>query len=130
MTALLTYWVELGSWKGTESLKLASSMVDLGAVLYGMIAVLVERGVRMIFWALDERRKWREKWRAEAQAKGRAEGHAEGRAEGHAEGRAEGRAEGQTELLTEALTAAQAEGNQEAEALLKRLARERGVGPD
>lgn len=107
MTALLVYWVESGSWKGTESLKLASSMVDLGAVLYGMIAVIVERGVRMIFWALDERRKWREKWRAEAQA--------------------EGRAEGQTELLTAALTAARAEGNQEAEDLLKRLAREKGV---
>ena len=38
-----------------------------------------------MFWALDERRKWRARWRAEAQAEGRAEGRAEGQAEGRAE---------------------------------------------
>ena len=35
----------------------------------------------MWFWALDERRKWREKWRAEAYAVGYAEGYIQGRAE-------------------------------------------------
>ena len=57
-----------GQWGGWESLEPAASLVDLAAVVYGMIAVLVERGVRMVFWALDERRKWREKRRNEAQA--------------------------------------------------------------
>jgi flagellar biosynthesis/type III secretory pathway protein FliH len=42
-----------------------------------------------MFWALDERRKWRAKMRAEA----RAEGLAEGRAEGVMQGRAQGQAE-------------------------------------
>ena len=45
-----------------------------------------------MFWALDERRKWRARWRAEAQAEGRAKGRAEGRVEGRVEGRAEGEA--------------------------------------
>ena len=35
-----------------------------------------------MFWALDERRKWRAKMRAEARAEGRTEGLAEGLAEG------------------------------------------------
>ena len=57
-----------GQWGGWESLEPAASLVDLTAVVYGMIAVLVERGVRMVFWALDQRRQWREKRRNEAQA--------------------------------------------------------------
>ena len=65
-----------------ESLESAATLVDLGAVLYGMVAVLVERGVRMVFWALDERRKWREKRREEAMAEGQAELIAERLAEG------------------------------------------------
>ena len=48
-----------------------------------------------MFWALDERRKWRAKMRAEARAEGLEEGRAEGRAQGRTEGRAEGRTEGQ-----------------------------------
>lgn len=51
-------------------------MVDLAAVLYAMVAVLAERGARLMFWALDERRKWRAKMRAEAMAEGLAEGEA------------------------------------------------------
>ena len=46
-----------------------------------------------MFWALDERRKWRAKAREEGRAEGLAEGRAEGREEGRAEGRKEGRAE-------------------------------------
>ncbi len=57
-----------GQWGGWDSLEPAASLVDLAAVVYGMIAVLVERGVRMVFWALDQRRQWREKRRNEAQA--------------------------------------------------------------
>ena len=54
-TALLV--VRSGQWDGWESLGLAADMVDLGAVLYAMVAVLVERGVNMVFWALEQKRK-------------------------------------------------------------------------
>ena len=40
-TALLV--VRSGQWEGWESLGLAADMVDLGAVLYAMVAVLIER---------------------------------------------------------------------------------------
>ena len=68
---------------------MAATLVDLGAVLYAMAAVAIERGFRVMFWALDKRKEWREKMRAEAQAEGRAEGHAAGRAEGYAEAKRE-----------------------------------------
>ncbi len=87
-TLLLTYWTEHGQLQLPSSLDPAAHLVDLAAVLYAMVAVLAERGARLMFWALDERRKWRAKMRSEA----RAEGLAEGRAEGHAEGRAEAEA--------------------------------------
>ena len=88
-TALLTYWKERGQWQASASLESASELVDFAAVLYAMLAVLLERGVRLMFWALDERRKWRAKMRAEARAEGLAEGRTEGRAEGRAEAQAE-----------------------------------------
>ncbi len=84
-TALLLYLTGKAQWNNGENLELSASLVDLGAVLYAMVAVLVERGVRMWFWALDERRKWREKWRTEARSEGVAEGRAEGRAEAERE---------------------------------------------
>ena len=86
-TLLLTLYLKQWHWQGRESWELATGQVDLGAVLYAMAAVLVERGVRLMFWALDERRKWRAQWRAAAMA----EGHAAGRTEGRTEGRAEER---------------------------------------
>ncbi len=52
-----------------------------------------------MFWALDQRRKWRAKWRAEARAEGLAEGREEGRQEGRQQGRQEGRQQGQTETV-------------------------------
>ena len=92
-TLLLVLYLKQWQWHGRDSWELATSQVDWGAVLYAMAAVLVERGVRVMFWALDERRKWRAQWRAAAMAEGHAEGLALGRSEGHAEGQAEGRAE-------------------------------------
>ena len=80
-----------GRWTGWGSLNHAATLVDLGVVVYATVAVLVERGVNMIFWALEQRRKRREKMQAEALAEGRAEGLAEGRAEGRAKGKAEER---------------------------------------
>ena len=84
-TLLLTCWLERWQWHGRASWEILAGQVDVGAVIYAMAAVLAERGVRLMFWALDERRKWRAKMRAEA----RAEGLAEGRADGLAEGRTE-----------------------------------------
>ena len=92
---LLAFYLEKWQWHGRSSWELATSQVDIGAVLYAAAAMLAERGVRLMFWALDQRRKWRAKWRAEAVAEGRAEGVAEGHAVGITEGRATGQAETQ-----------------------------------
>ena len=54
-TALLV--IRSGQWSGWGSLELAANLVELGAVLYGMAAVLVEGGIRMVFWALEERKR-------------------------------------------------------------------------
>ena len=116
-TALLL--ARSGKWSGWESLESAATLVDLGAVVYGMAAVLAERGVRMVFWALDQRRQWREKWRKEAEATGMATGLARGRTEGRAEGRTEGRAEGRTE--------GRAEGRAEERERILRAAKEMGI---
>ena len=106
-TGLLTYFTELGPLGVRAFLKSAASMVDLGTVVYAMAAVLTERVIRMWFWALDQREKWREKWRREAQAEGRAEGRAD--------------------LLNRMWAAAHAEGNQELAEQVERIAREEGV---
>ena len=106
-TGLLTYFVETGPWGVRAFLKSAASMVDLGTVVYAMVAVSVERVISMWFWALDQREKWREKWRREAQAEGRAEGRAD--------------------LLNRMWAAAHAEGNQELAEQVERIAREEGV---
>lgn len=71
-TLLLTFWLEQWQWQGRASWEIMTGQVDVGAVIYAMAAVLAERGVRLMFWALDERRKWRARWRAEAQAEGEA----------------------------------------------------------
>ena len=150
-TIILGYISAPALWGSRESLGSWSSLVDLGAVIYAAIAVSAERGVKVVFWALDERRKWREKWRTEAQAEGRAEGLAagiaegravgiavgrvegiaEGRVEGIAEGRvagiAEGIAEGRTEALTALLEIGRAQGNTDIEELIARVAREKGI---
>ena len=127
VTILLTYISDPEQLTTRAGLSSASSLVDLGAVIYAGIAVIAERGVRVVFWALDERRKWREKWRAEAQAEGLAVGRAQGRSEGRAEGRSEGRAEGRSQVLTELLEVGRAEGNRDLEELIARLAREKGI---
>jgi hypothetical protein len=53
--------------------RLAASLVDLGVVLYAMVAVSAETGVRAVFWALDQRRQWRAKMRAEMKEEVKAE---------------------------------------------------------
>lgn len=121
-TLLLTLYLKQWQWHGRDSWELATSQVDLGAVLYAMAAVLVERGVRAMFWALDERRKWRAQWRAAAMAEGHAEGLARGRTEGQAEGLALGRTEGQAE--------GRAETRQQYHDWLAKVAQKRGIPLD
>lgn len=122
-TFLLAYWKEGGQWQALASLDSASGLVDLAAVLYAMLAVLLERSIRLMFWALDERRKWRAKMRAEARAEGLEEGRAEGRAKGREEGRTEGLAEG----LAEGRTEGQAATTQRYENWLAKVAEEKGI---
>ena len=42
--------------------------MDLGAVLYGMVAMLMEGGTNMVFWALEQREKRRKEHREKLQA--------------------------------------------------------------
>ena len=50
---LLGLWSEGGQWQSDKIMEAAAKFVDLAAVIYGMIAVSVERGGRLMFWALD-----------------------------------------------------------------------------
>ena len=70
-TALLV--ARSGQWSGWESLELAAGMVDLGAVLYAMVAVLAERGVDMVFWALERKKQREQENRARNEAQGKAD---------------------------------------------------------
>lgn len=65
---LLGLWSEAGHWQSEKVLDAAARFVDLAAVIYGMVAVSVERGGKIMFWALDQRRQWREKWRKEIES--------------------------------------------------------------
>lgn len=79
VTLALAWWERVLPWPSVGPAETAE-LVDLAAIIYGMIAVLSERGVRVMFWALDQRRQWRERWRQEARAEGRDQGRAEERA--------------------------------------------------
>ena len=65
-TALLA--IRSGHWSGWESLELAATLVDSGAVLYAMVAVLVERGIDMVFWALERKKQREQENKAKVQA--------------------------------------------------------------
>ena len=74
---MLACWLSQWEWQGRVTWELAAGQVDLGAVVYAMVAVLAERGVKLMFWAWDERKKWR----AKAREEGRAQGYAEAKRE-------------------------------------------------
>ena len=111
VTALLL--ARSGQWAGWESLPAASSLVDLGAAVYGMVAVLTERSIDMVFWALEQRRKRAKEREKELQDK-------------LAQGMEQGIAQGQAQVLTELLSAGIIETNQD----LERWAREKGIDLD
>ena len=82
-TALLTYIAGQERGNGPGSWETASDMVDLATVAYAAVAVLFERGVNIVFWALQKRReriearqRMLEQMREEARATGLAEGRA------------------------------------------------------
>ena len=70
---LLTWYLERWQWQGRASWEQATEQVDLGAVIYAMVAVLAEQGGNMVFWALQKRRERQEKLRDEGRAEGRKE---------------------------------------------------------
>ena len=71
-------------------------MASLGAISYGIIAVLAEGGFRLFYTLslIGKDKQRRERELAEIRAKGMAEGQAEGREEGRIEGMEEGREQG------------------------------------
>ena len=71
-TALLAYLaVRQGDYP--SFLMSAGELVDLGAAMYGMVAVVIEKGLDAMFWALERRKKRIEKIRAEGYAIGQKE---------------------------------------------------------
>ena len=56
-TVLLTYLYTQGEAQPRVLTQTAAGFVDLGAVLYGMAAVVIEKGITLMFWALEQRQK-------------------------------------------------------------------------
>ena len=97
-TALLTYLTTGGQGTLAANLKVAAEMVDLAALIYGMVAVTIEGGVRLMFWAWEKHKAVREALREEGREAGRQEGRLEGRQEGSKAGRKAERAAMQAHL--------------------------------
>ena len=64
-TALLTYLTTGGQGTLAANLAVAADLVDLGALIYGMVAVTIEGGVRLMFWAWEKHKAVREALREE-----------------------------------------------------------------
>ncbi len=123
-TALLVYLTEPEADGFREFVRVGRELVDLGVVVDAAAAVSVERGVAVIFWALEQRKKYIAEriahnervtalWREEGREKGCTEGRAEGRAEAFAEIRAE----------------IQAKANPDLEAIIDQVMKENGIDP-
>ena len=67
-TALLTYLYTQGEAQPRALTQTAAGFVDLGAVLYGMAAVIIEKGITLMFWALEQRQKRQKAFRDEIAA--------------------------------------------------------------
>ncbi len=64
VTALLTWWIS-GQWLGPDNGELAADLVPLAGIIYGMMALTVEGGVRLMFWAWEKHQAVRESLREE-----------------------------------------------------------------
>ena len=80
-TLLLTLYLEGWQWQGWASWELAGEMAEVGAMLYAMAAVLVEKGVNLMLWAWEKHKERMAKRRAEAWAEARAQARAEDKPE-------------------------------------------------
>ena len=58
-TWLLSALVGGGQWLFWNDLETVQAMATLGTITWGMAAVLAEGGIRLAFWAMDERRRRR-----------------------------------------------------------------------
>ena len=56
-TWVLSVLADGGQWAFWHNLDPVKEMAGLGTIAYGALAVLVEGGIKMVFWALDERRR-------------------------------------------------------------------------
>ena len=70
VTVLLTRWIS-SQWLGPDNGELAADLVPLAGVMYGMIALTVEGGVRLMFWAWEKHKAVREALREEGRVEGR-----------------------------------------------------------
>ena len=141
VTALLTYLTAPEPWSIRQGLNQAAAQVDLAVPIYAALAALAERGIVMIFWALEQRKKWREE-RLEALAARDAavreqvrdevmtEVRDEVRTEVRDEVRTEVRDEVRTEIRDEIRTEVRDEVTRDMAARLEQWARERGISPD
>ena len=77
VTALLTWLTTGGQGDLAANLKVAADMVDLGAAIYGMVAVTIEGGVRRMFWAWEKHQAVKESLREEGRQEGREEARQE-----------------------------------------------------
>lgn len=103
---LLTFYLEQWQWQGRASWELALSAVDYGAVLYAMLAVLVEKGGSLMFWAWEKHKERMAKMEKRL------------------------REEGREEVLAEILSAARAEEKQTVESVVQRVAQAQGIALD
>ena len=67
-TLLLTFYLERWQWQGRASWELSGEMAEVGAMLYAIAAVLVEKGVNLMLWAWEKHKERMAKRRAEIQA--------------------------------------------------------------
>ena len=72
VTALLTWLTTGGQGDLAANLKVAADMVELGAAIYGMVAVTIEGGVRRMFWAWEKHQAVKESLREEGRKENRA----------------------------------------------------------
>ena len=140
-TALLPYLTGPSPRNGLESLRQAATLVDFAVPIYAAVAVLLERGGVLVFWALEQRKKWRDERlavqaarEAALRAKVRDEVIAEVRSEVIAEVRneviAEVRDEVIAEVCSEVIAEMRSELEQKYEFWAEQLARDKGLSPD
>ncbi len=92
-----------------------ATLVSISAVYYGMAAVVVELGGRIVFWALAQWQKDREAARRERRRRS---------ARDRAAGRAEGRAEGQRDIVATMWDSAQSDEERDR---IRRIAEAHGI---